>query len=48
MSFRRGKRGNINVVESKSEMKYYGMSGVDTGEHVFSSAGGLKPNFTSI
>ena len=34
--------------ERKREMKYYGMSGVDTGEHVFSSAGGLKPNFTSI
>lgn len=30
------------------EMKYYGMSNVDTRERVFSSAGGLKPNFTFI
>lgn len=27
---------------------YYGTSGADTGESVFSSAGRLKPNFTSI
>ena len=30
------------------KMKYCGMSSIDTGEHVFSSAGRLKPNFTSI
>lgn len=34
--------------ELERGMKYYGMSSVDTGEQVYSSAGGLKPNFTSI
>lgn len=40
------KKGNMTVEEKK--INYHGMSSVDTGEHVFSSAGGLKPNFTSI
>lgn len=39
--------GEMNMEEWEAEMKYYGMSSVETGEHVFSAAGGLEPNFTS-